>query len=276
MRKGLFNFTLGAVLFVLCFSTDAQQPKKFWRIGELGASSPSANPARYDAFRQRLRELGYVEGKNIAIEGRYAEGQLERLPDLAAELVRLKVDVIVARGLPAARAAKEATATIPIVIQGGDPVRTGLVASLAHPGGNVTGFSDATVDVITKRLELLKEVAPKVSQVAILWNPANPTNPLQLKDSQAAGPALGLKLLALDVKGVDDFERVFAAIKKDRAGGLLVPADPMFGSQRKRIIDFATKNRLPAIYSSSENAEAGGLMSYGTNSQICTGALLTT
>jgi putative tryptophan/tyrosine transport system substrate-binding protein len=265
MRKGLFNFTLGAVLFVLCFSTDAQQPKKFWRIGELGASSPSANPARYDAFRQRLRELGYVEGKNIAIEGRYAEGQLERLPDLAAELVRLKVDVIVARGLPAARAAKEATATIPIVIQGGDPVRTGLVASLAHPGGNVTGFSDATVDVITKRLELLKEVAPKVSQVAILWNPANPTNPLQLKDSQAAGPALGLKLLALDVKGVDDFERVFAAIKKDRAGGLLVPADPMFGSQRKRIIDFATKNRLPAIYSSSENAEAGGLMSYGTN-----------
>jgi len=263
--KKVFCVAVCVLLYGFCLPADAQQAKKFWRIGGLGASSPSANPARYEAFRQRLRELGYVEGKNIAIEGRYAEGQLGRLPDLAVELVRLKVDVIVARGLPAARAAKEATTTIPIVIQGGDPVRTGLVASLARPGGNVTGFSDATVDVSTKRLELLKEVVPKVSRVAMLWNPANPTNPLQLKDSQAAAPALGLKVIAVDVKGVDDFERVFAAIKKDGAGGLLVPADPTFGSERKRIIDFAAKNRLPAMYSSSDNAEAGGLMSYGTN-----------
>jgi putative ABC transport system substrate-binding protein len=212
-----------------------------------------------------LLELGYVEGKNIAIEYRYAEGKLERLPDLAAELVRSKVDVIVARGLPAARAAKQVTTTIPIVMQGGDPVGSGLVASLARPGGNITGFSDGTVDVSTKRLELLKEVVPKVFRVAIVWNPTNPTNPVQVKDTQVAAPALGMTVLSVEVKGIDDLERAFTAIKKDGAGGLLVTADPMFAFERKRIIDFAAKNRLPAMYSSSENAEAGGLMAYGTN-----------
>jgi ABC-type uncharacterized transport system substrate-binding protein len=180
---------LGVMLLALSIpSVDAQQPMKVPRIGFLSAPSRSAQSARHEAFRQGLRELGYMEGKNIVIEWRYAEGQLERLPDLAAELVRLKVDVIVAGGLPAARAAKQVTTTIPIVMTGGDPVRAGIIASLARPGGNVTGLSDSTVDVSTKRLELLKEVIPKLSRVAILWNPANPTNPLQLKDTQAAAP----------------------------------------------------------------------------------------
>jgi len=168
-------------------------------------------------------------------------------------------------GTPAARAAKHATTAIPIVMTGGDPVRAGIVASLARPGGNVTGLSDATVDVSTKRLELLKEVVPKLSRVAILWNPLNPTNPLQVKDTQAAAPALGMTVYAVEVKGVDDFDRAFAAIKKDGAGGLLVPGDPMFGTERKRIHDFAVKNRLPAMYAGLETVERGGLMAYSTS-----------
>jgi len=181
------------------------------------------------------------------------------------EAVRLKIDVIVALGLPAARAAKQATTTIPIVFTGGDPVRTGLVASLARPGGNVTGLSDPTVDVSTKRLELLKEVVPKVSRVAILWNPANPTNPLQVKDTQAAAPALGMTVYAVEVKGVDDFERAFTAMKRDGVGAFLVSGDPLFASQRERIMELAAKNRLPAMYATPETAEAGGLLAYGTS-----------
>jgi putative tryptophan/tyrosine transport system substrate-binding protein len=216
---------LGVMLLALSVpSVDAQQPMKVPRIGFLSAPSRSAQSARHEAFRQGLRELGYMEGKNIVIEWRYAEGQLERLPDLAAELVRLKVDVIVAGGLPAARAAKQVTTTIPIVMTGGDPVRAGIIASLARPGGNVTGLSDSTVDVSTKRLELLKEVIPKLSRVAILWNPANPTNPLQLKDTQAAAPALGMTVYSVEVKEVGELERAFTGIKRERAGGLLVPA----------------------------------------------------
>jgi len=264
LNKKIFVLAFSALLLTLCSSADAQ-PAKVSRTGFLVAQSPSSFSTRNEAFRRRLVELGYTEGKNTAIEYRYAEGNLERLPDLAAELVRLKVDVIVAAGLPAAHAAKQATTTIPIVMQGGDPVGTGLVASLAHPGGNVTGFSDGTVDVSTKRLELLKEVVPKLSRVAILWNPANPTNPLQVKDTQAVAPALGMTVYPVEVKGVDDLEAAFAAIKKDRAGAVLVPGDPMFGSQRKRLADLAAKNRLPAMYSTLEYAEAGGLMAYGTS-----------
>jgi putative ABC transport system substrate-binding protein len=175
MRKGFFGFTLGALLFAFCLPAEAQQPKKVSRRGILAAQSPSSSSYRIEGFRKGLIELGYTEGKKTAIEHRYADGTLERLPDLAAELIRLRVDVILALGTPAARAAKQATTTIPIVMTGGDPVRAGVVASLARPGGNVTGFADATVDVSTKRLELLKEVVPKLSRVAILWNPLNPT-----------------------------------------------------------------------------------------------------
>jgi putative tryptophan/tyrosine transport system substrate-binding protein len=261
---------LGRLLVVLivvatCFSAEAQQPKKVPRIGFLAAQSPVSSGTRYEAFRKRLTELGYTEGKNIVIEYRYAEGKIERLPDLAADLVRLKVDVIVAAGLPAAHAAKQATTTIPIVMQGGDPVATGVVASLAHPGGNVTGVSDATIGVSAKRLELLKEAVPKLARVAMLWNPANPTNPIQLKDTQDAAPSLGITVLGVEVKGSDDLERAFAAIKKDGAGGLLVPGDPMFGSHRKRILDFAARSRLPVMGATPEEAKDGGLMAYGTD-----------
>ena len=265
MNKKVSCTVLGALLLALSFQAEAQQPKKIPRIGILAAQSRSSSSYRIEAFRKGLVELGYMEERNIAIEYRYADGQLERLPDLAAEVVRVKVDIILALGTPAAHAAKQATTTIPIVMTGGDPVRAEIVASLARPGGNVTGLSDATVDVSTKRLELLKEVVPKLSRVAILWNPANPTNPLQLKDTQAAAPALGMTVYAVEVKGIDDFDRAFAAIKKDGAGGLLVTGDPMFGTEGKRIIDFAVKNRLPVMHAGLGVAERGGLMAYSTS-----------
>jgi len=213
-----------------------------------------------------LRELGYVEGKTVVIEPRHAAGRFDRLPELALELVRLKVDVLVVSGAPAAHAAKKATGTIPIVItNAADPVGTGLVASLARPGGNVTGLSDFNAGVITKRLELLKEVVPSASRIAILLNPANPTNPRQLKLVQAAAPAVGVTLLALEAKGADDIDRAFAAIRKERAGALVVVGDPMFSTHEKQILDGAARNRLPAIYSQAQWVDAGGLMCYGTN-----------
>jgi putative ABC transport system substrate-binding protein len=207
-----------------------------------------------------------LEGKNIVIEYRYTEGQFERLPELAAELVRLKVDLLVVTGAPAAHAAKKTTSTIPIVMtNAADPVGTGLVASLAHPGGNVTGLSDFTAGVVAKRLELLKEVVPKVSHVAVLLNPANPTNPLQLKLTQTAAPRLGVTLLSLEAKGPEDIDRAFTAMRKERAGALLVMGDPMLGTHRRRIVELAAKSRLPAIYASRPQVDAGGLISYGTN-----------
>ena len=263
--KKILCVAVCAMLFALWSVAEAQQSKKVPRIGILAAQSRSSSSSRIEAFRKGLAELGYMEGRSIALEDRYADGQLERLPDLAAEVVRLNVDVLLALGLPAASAAKQVTTTIPIVFTGGDPVRTGLVASLARPGGNVTGLSDATVDVSTKRLELLKEVVPTLSRVAMLWNPANPTNPLQLKDTQAAAPALGMTVYAVEVKGIVDFERAFAAIRKDGAGGLLVSGDPMFGTEGKRITNFAVKNRLPVMHAGLEVAERGGLMAYSTS-----------
>jgi putative ABC transport system substrate-binding protein len=243
----------------------AQQAAKVYRIGFLSARSSFSESSRAEAFRQGLRELGYIEGKNIIIDYRYAEGKFERLPDLAAELVRLKVDVILALGVPPTRAAKQVTTTIPIVMGGGsDPVRAGLVASFARPGGNITGLSDLNVDLITKRLELLKEVAPKTSHVAVLLNPANPTNPLQLKETQAAAPALGVTLLILEIKGAEDFDRAFATMRQERVGALLVFSDPMFGFHQKRIAELAEKSRLPAMCGNRYYAEAGSLMSYGT------------
>jgi len=245
---------------------EAQQQKKVSKIGYLSARSSSSESTRIDAFRQGLRELGYVDGKNIIIEYRFAEGKFDRLPDLAAELVRFNVEVIVAGGVPPTRAAKQVTTTIPIVMAGGgDPVSTGLVASFARPGGNITGSSDLTVDSITKRLELLKETVPKASRVAVLLNPANPTNPLQLKETEAVAPALGVTtIVPLEIKGAEDFDQAFAAMGKKRVAALLVFSDPMFGFYSKQIANLAVKSRLPAIYGNRFYVEAGGLMSYGS------------
>ena len=240
----------------------AQQPARIFRIGVLTASSASSASARVDAFRQRLRELGYVEGENIVIEYRYAEGKLERLPDLAAELVRLKVDVIVTTGtgiLPA----KKASATIPIVFAvHPDPVGTGLVSSLARPSGSITGLSTMAPDLDGKRLELLKEAFPKITQVAFLWEPGGAGGSRPLTEMEAAAKALGLKLISLEVRSLDDFERAFARTKRDGAQALITFPHPLINTQQGQILDFAAKNRLPAMYATSEFVEAGGLMSY--------------
>jgi len=245
---------------------EAQQSKKVPRIGYLSSSSAERDKSLLAAFQERLRELGHLEGKNIVIEYRYAAGQFDQLPELARELVRLRVDMLVVAGAPAAHAAKNATSVIPIVMtNAADPVGTGLVASLARPGGNITGLSDFNVGVITKRLELIKEVVPSASRVAVLLNPTNPTNPLQLKEIQAAAPGLGVTPLPLEAKGPDDIERAFTTIGKERPGALIIIGDPMFGSHRRRLAELAAKSRLPAIYTTRQMVEAGGLMAYGTN-----------
>ena len=262
-KASVFGLALFAMLFALCVSVQAQQPAQIPRIGFLVAVSPSVFPARVEAFRQRLRQLGYVEGKNILIEYRYAEGKRERLPDLAAELVRLKVDIIVTIGPGPTLAAKKASGTIPIVFaSANDPVGTGLVSSLAQPGGNITGLSLMAPDLDGKRLELLKEAFPKVARVAFLWNPSGARGNLPLTDMEAAAKALGLKLLSLEVRSLDDFEGAFARAKKERAQALITTTGGIINTQQRQVLDFAAKNRLPAIYHYSEFVEAGGLMSY--------------
>jgi putative ABC transport system substrate-binding protein len=242
---------------------EAQQAARILRIGILIVPSASSQSARVEAFRRRLRELGYVEGKNIVIDYRYAEGKRERLPDLAAELVRLKVDVIVTAGR-AILAAKKASATIPIVFAlGADPVGEGLVSSLARPGGNITGLSLMAPDLDGKRLELLKEAFPKVIRVAFLWEPGGTRGNLPLTDMEAAAKALRLKLLSLPVRSLDDFDSAFARAKRDGAQALITATGALFNTQQRQVLDFAAKNRLPAMYPYSEFVEAGGLMSYG-------------
>jgi putative tryptophan/tyrosine transport system substrate-binding protein len=263
--KTILSLAVGGLLLVFGLAAEAQQQKTVRRIGYLSARSSSYDSTRIEAFRQVLREQGYVEGKNLIVEYRFAEGKFDRLPDLAAELVHLNVEVIVAGGVPPTRAAKQVTTTIPIVMAGGgDPVSTGLVASFARPGGNITGSSDLTVDSITKRLELLKEVVTKASRVAVLLNPANPTNPLQLKETEAAAPALGVTIVALEAKGAEDLDQAFATMGKKRVAAVLVFSDPMFGFYSKQIANLAVKSRLPAIYGNRDYVEAGGLMSYGS------------
>lgn len=240
-----------------------QAPRRVRRIGVLLGGSPGPSPL-VDAFRQGLRELGYVEGEGTVIEFRYAEGREERFPELAAELVRLPVDVIVATGGPPALAAQRVTDTIPIVMPtSGDPVGQGLVASLARPGGNVTGLAGLAQELSGKRLELLKEIVPGAARVAVLWNAANPAKALEFKQTQAAAATLGLKLQSLEIRGADDFEAVSQAAGSDRADGLVVFGDSFFLQHRRRIVDFAAQRRLPAIYELKEFVEAGGLMSYG-------------
>ena len=255
-----------AVILAMCGArAEAQQPARIHRIGILSPTSASFNSARVQAFRRRLRELGYVEGKNILIEYRYADGKLERLPDLAADLVGLKVDVIVTTG-QAVLVAKKASPTLPIVFgAAADPVGAGLVSSLARPGGNITGLSLMAQDLDGKRLELLKEAFPKVARVAFLWQSGGSRGNLALTEMEAAAKALGLKLQSLEVRGLDDFESVFARAKKDGVQALITTPNPLISAQQRRVLDFAAKNRLPAMYPASEFVEAGGLMSYAAN-----------
>ena len=262
--KWRLGVALAATIVLVGADAPAQQPAGIHRIGILIPTSASFLSARVDTFRQRLRQLGYVEGKNIFIEYRHAEGKAERLPELAAELVRLKVDIIVTTGPGATLAAKKASATIPIVFaSANDPVGTGLVSSLAQPGGNITGLSLMVPDLDGKRLELLKEAFPKVVRVAFLWNPGGTRGNLPLTEMEAVAKALGVKLLSLEVRSLDDFESAFARAKKDGAQALITTTGALINTQQRQVLDFAAKNRLPAIYHYSEFVEAGGLMSYG-------------
>ena len=241
----------------------AQQAGKVYRVGFLGPASAEGYNHLLQGLRAGLSELGYVES-TIAFEYRFAEDKYERLPGLAAELVRSKVDVIVAHGSPAIRAAKQATSTIPIVmVAAGDPVGTGFVANLARPGGNVTGVSNNDVGLAAKRLGLLKEVLPKLSLVAMLRNPANPGSELQSRETQAAARSLGIKIQLVDVRDPKELESAFSVMVKARAGAVTVMADPLFLSHQKQVADLAITNRLPSVFARNENVEAGGLMSYG-------------
>jgi putative ABC transport system substrate-binding protein len=270
MHKKLTRRAFCSMLLALPFPARAQQPRTVFRIGYLSRSDPATEAARAEAIRLALRERGYIEGQNIAIEYRYAEGKLDRAPELAAELVRLKVDVIVVPGgAPWIQAAKNATKTIPIVMMSGgsDPVEEGLVESLARPGGNVTGISTLSRELGGKRLELLKEAVPKLARVAVLYDPAIPFFVRDVKEVlPVAAKALRLTLQPLEIRAADDFEKVFGALNKRRPDGLYFPpGGPLTFTNEKRIAGFALKSRLPSMYVNSTFVEAGGLMSYGAD-----------
>jgi putative ABC transport system substrate-binding protein len=242
----------------------AQQLAKVPRIGFLGNSTAALEANLVGPFRDGLRDLGYVEGRNIVIEYRWAEGKYERFPALIAELIALKVDLIVTAGTPASLAVKKATASIPLVmIAVGEPVATGLVASLARPGGNITGLTSIAPEMEGKRLELLREVVPKISHIAVLWNAASPIQVIQERETRAAAQVLGMKMLSLGVRTREEIEDAFAAIVRERPGALLVLADRLFLHHRTRIMDFAAQHRLPGVHAYRELVEAGGLMSFG-------------
>lgn len=264
MNLKAFAVALGALLFVSNVSTEAQQPLKMPRIAYLGGASYSASSARVEAFRQGLRELGYVEGKNIIIEWRYAEGKPDRLPALAAELVRLKVDVIVSAAPPVTRSAKKATSTIPIVMAfDDDPVGSGFVASLAHPDGNITGLSALSPEMSGKQLELLKEIVPNLSRVGVLGDVTRPGIPQALREINVAADAFRVEVEYLEVRAAKDIEAAFQVASKERAEAIVVLGSPVLQFQRKQVIGLAVKSRLPAIYRSPEFVEAGGLATYG-------------
>ncbi len=256
-----------AFVLVMCGAVaEAQQAKKVPRIGFLTTVSPSTIAARIEAFRQGLRELGYVEGKNIVIEWRHVEGKPERMSELAAELVRLKVDIMVTAGPAATRPAKEATSTIPIVMaQDSDPVGSGFVASLARPGGNITGLATLAPEISGKQLELLKEIVPKLSRVAVFGTSTRPGNAQALKEIELAAGAVGVKFQYLDVLDPMDIETAFREASKGRTQAVLMLASPIFTSHRKQLVDLAVKSRLPAIYYAAEFVEDGGLMTYGVS-----------
>ena len=256
-----------AALLAAPHAAEAQSAGKVPRVGVLsgGSRSEPVPTSAVHAFQQGLRELGYVEGQSIAIEYRWAEWKHERLPDLAAELVRLRVDVIVATIAVAVQAAKHATKTIPIVMVANDPVAAGFVASVARPEGNITGLSMMTPEVVAKQLGLLREVVPKISRVAVLGNSANPGNAPQLRAAQMAARSLGVRLQPLDARGPSEIDSAFAAMTRERAGAFLVLLDPMLSGQREQIAGLAAKGRLPAMYALRQHVEVGGLMAYGAN-----------
>jgi ABC-type uncharacterized transport system substrate-binding protein len=269
MKRALPSILVAVVLLAVAVTAEAQQPKKVPRIGYLSSSDPATESTRAEAIRLALRKLGYIEGQNIAIEYRYAEGKRDREPQLASELVRLKVDIIVvAGGGPVIRAAMNATKTIPIVMVSGgiDPVGAGLVQSLARPGGNVTGITTLSRELGGKRLELLKEAVPKIARVAVLYDAASPGIVLDVKEVlPVAARALGLIIQPWEIRNADDFDRVFAALNKQRPDGLSVAGGRLMTDNQKRIVGFASKSRLPAVYPSREAVDAGGLMYYGAD-----------
>src|SRR5262245_18660224 len=261
MRSKIPYLALGAMLFALCVSAEAQQPKKIPRIGILFIGG--RNQPHLEAFKQGLRERGYTEGKNIDFEYRYAEGREDRLPELAAELVQLKVDVMVVTADISAQAAQQATKTIPIVVATGDPVTWGLAASLAKPGGNVTGLSVLLADLSGKRVEILRETFPKLTRLATLWNPTPKVATPVFKETSAAAQALSLQLHSFEVETLQDIERALAEISKLRSSALLVLLSPLVTLHSKRIVQLALKQHLPGMYPTRQFAEEGGLMAYG-------------
>ena len=254
-----------AITFALCgAAAEAQQPNKVARICFLGASNASTEAIYVKPFRERLREIGYVEEQNLTIEYRFSEGKVDRLPDLAVELVRLNCDVIVTTGTEAAEVAKKVIKTIPVVMAfGADAERRGIIASLAHPGGNITGLTSINTELNGKRLELLKEIIPKLSQVGYLWSSTNPDADYAMKETETVARYLRLGIQSLEVKGPDDIERAFQAATKKRAGALMLEGSGLFAAQQTRILELAAKSRLPAIYPNTRYVEAGGLMTYG-------------
>src|SRR5262245_37827191 len=259
---------VGIFAFVLTFAfggavAQAQQPKKIPRLGYLAAPTSTAELPRIDPLRQGLRALGYVEGQNIAIDYRFADGKLERLPELAAELVRLKVDVLIAVSTNGALAAKGATSTIPIFFMGvAGPIEAGLVKSLARPGGNITGLTNIASVLSGKRLEVLKETVPKLSRVAVLWDPQNPGSSLQWKESEIAARELSLRIYSMEVSSANKYESAFNEAMKARNTALTVTLNPLAVSNQERVVELAAKKRLPAIYAREDFANSGGLMSY--------------
>ena len=266
MRKTFALFLIVVVLDIGAAIAEAQQPGKVPRIGFLASASPSVVSGRIEAFQQGLRELGYVEGKNIVIESRYAEGKLDRLPALVAELVRLKVEILVSAGPIPTRAAKEATVTIPIVMtQDTDPVGNGFVASLARPGGNITGLSTLAPELSGKRLELLKEIIPKLSRVAVFGTSTMPGHAQSLREIELAAGAFKVQVQHLDVLGPKDIEIAFRAASKERSDAVLTLNSPILNSHRPQLAELAVRNRLPAMYARRESVEDGGLVFYGVS-----------
>jgi putative ABC transport system substrate-binding protein len=255
--------TLALTILLAPLASDGLAAANVPRIGFLSVTDSASAAAVLEPFRHGLRERGYVEGQTIVLEERWAEGTLDRLPDLATELVQRKVDVLVAVGAPAAQAAQQATRTIPIVALMGDPVETGLVASLAQPGGNLTGVSGQTAEVSGKLLELLKEAVPQASRVAVLWNAANPNKVLEWQETQRAAQALGVTLQSVEVRTPDDFERAFAALTRGHPDALITLMEGLTIAHRRQIVDFTTQHRLPMMAENRVFVEAGGLMSYG-------------
>jgi putative ABC transport system substrate-binding protein len=265
MMKRIIGLALGSILLAVGLPAQAQQPRKISRIGYLSSGDPVSRGYRIEAFRQGLKELGYTEGKNIIIEYRFAEARSDRLPELARELIGLKVDIIFAGGTPATEAAKNATRTLPIVTSSDDPVGRGLVAGLPRPGGNITGLTNLAVQLVGKRLELLKEVIPQLSRVAVLSTPISNFVITTWKRTEVAAQSLGVQLQLAEVRNRDDLEPAFAAIKRERAEALFMLRSPIVNDLTKRIANLALDSRLPAIYDEKRFPQLGGLISYGTD-----------